>query len=219
MQSIKMNTLETMIDYLNDDHITELEKIDHIKTLINYDLSIKSLKAANQLSTFKGLKTFIAANIRKDSRAMTQGYWIDDQGCQCVCNGYIGMRIFKPVIHNDLQTSQGFDVSKIINDLCKDLEIDQKGFAPLEISYAKVYELVKLAKATTEKYHSPKSTDPKMHKFHDDGNTYNINLVHTAMKTIGATEYIIYDSTEVMKGMYIWSLLGDAIVLPIHTKS
>jgi len=216
---ILMKTLEQMIDYLNDSNIEDDQKIIQIKQLIDYDLSIKSLKAANQLSTFKGLKAFIAANIRKDSRAMTQGYWIDDQGCQCVSNGYIGMRIFKPVIHNDLQTSQGFDVSKIINDLCKDLEIDQKGFAPLEISYAKVYELVKLAKATTEDYKQSTKDDPKMHKFHNDGNTYNINLVHQAMKTIGATEYIIYDSTEVMKGMYIWSLLGDAIVLPIHTKS
>ena len=151
-------------------------------------------------TAYSAVKRFIKGCA--DSRPEYKGVWYDDQGRQCMCDGYHAIRLVKPV--EGFGTVRGMDLEKVFPN-------DGYFTDPVELTIPTPGEL----KINKRKFESWRGA-PSYYDFGDDLPRVNADYLKNIMDCLPGATAVCERSKALTGIIYFKSDKGDAILLPVR---
>lgn len=173
---------------------------DALPALEIYAMAKEELGKSKGGTAYSAVKRFIKGCA--DSRPEYKGVWYDDQGRQCMCDGYHAIRLVKPV--EGFETVRGMDLEKVFPN-------DGYFTDPVELTIPTPGEL----KINKRKFESWRGA-PSYYDFGDDLPRVNADYLKNIMDCLPGATAVCERSKALTGIIYFKSDKGDAILLPVR---
>ena len=168
-----------------------------------YMMAKDELGKAKGGTPYSAVKRFIKGC--PDARPSLKGVWYDEDGRQCMCDGYHALRLMKPV--DGFDTVAGMDLNKVFPGPCYFCD-------PVELKIPTPGEL-KINKRKLSDYRGA----AYVYDFGEGLPLVNVNYLKNIMDCLPGATAVCERSKALTGIIYFKSDSGDAVLLPVRKKT
>ena len=183
--------------------------IRDIKADVITEINLAAAKKSGNLST-KRVMDKLLKEMRNSGREALAYAWIDSEGRQCFCNGFVAYRLYEG--HHIATEDRPENVGRGVN-------LDQVYEEPIKYTNSVALDIKLMNAYKTAMKAAGAKRDKIIFKLGNDGCFYchtpyvNVDYVIDSVNALGITELRYKD---MINGMYGKSDIGDCIILPIR---